>query len=105
VGVAKPDPRIYEILFACVGRPASELLFIDDSIANVRASEAAGMAAIHYRPGCLSETQHPSFPAEPCPRRAALCRLGGAVRRAFAFLRRQHKRRRRWRTSKNSDLS
>ena len=50
VGAAKPDPRIFEILFKRVGRPASELLFIDDSIANVRASEAAGMAAIHYRP-------------------------------------------------------
>ncbi len=50
-GVAKPDPRIYGILFERVGRPSSELLFIDDSIANVRASEAAGMAAIHYRPG------------------------------------------------------
>ena len=51
VGVAKPDPRIFEILFARVGRLPSELLFIDDSIANVRASEEAGMAAIHYRPG------------------------------------------------------
>jgi 2-haloacid dehalogenase len=50
-GVAKPDPRIFEILFERVGRRPRELLFIDDSIANVRASEAAGMAAIHYRPG------------------------------------------------------
>jgi 2-haloacid dehalogenase len=57
VGVAKPDPRIYEILFERVGRPASELLFIDDSIANVRASEAAGMAAIHYRPGVDLESE------------------------------------------------
>jgi HAD superfamily hydrolase (TIGR01509 family) len=51
VGVVKPDPRIYEMLFKRVGRPASELLFIDDSAANVRAAEALGMAAIHYRPG------------------------------------------------------
>ncbi len=51
VGVVKPNPRIYEILFARVGRPANELLFIDDSIANVRAAETLGMAAIHYRPG------------------------------------------------------
>ncbi len=50
-GVAKPHPRIFEILFERVGRRPAELLFIDDSIANVRASEAAGMAAIHYRPG------------------------------------------------------
>ena len=57
VGVVKPDPRIYEMLFERVGRPASELLFIDDSIANVRASEAAGMAAIHYRPGVDLESE------------------------------------------------
>jgi HAD superfamily hydrolase (TIGR01509 family) len=51
VGVVKPDPRIYEILFERVGRLPSELLFIDDSAANVRASEAAGMPAIHFAPG------------------------------------------------------
>jgi HAD superfamily hydrolase (TIGR01509 family) len=51
VGVVKPDPRIYKLLFERVGRPARELLFVDDSAANVRAAEALGMAAIHYRPG------------------------------------------------------
>jgi 2-haloacid dehalogenase len=51
VGVVKPDPLIFEILFQRVGRPASDLLFIDDSAANVRASEAVGMPAIHFRPG------------------------------------------------------
>jgi 2-haloacid dehalogenase len=51
VGVVKPDPRIFEILFARVGRRAGELLFVDDSAANVRASQALGMAAIHFRPG------------------------------------------------------
>lgn len=50
VGVAKPNPRIYEILFERVGLPPHALVFIDDSLANVRAAEAAGMAAIHYRP-------------------------------------------------------
>ena len=57
VGVAKPDPRIFKILFDRVGRPASDLLFIDNSIANVRASQAAGMAAIHYRPGVDLESE------------------------------------------------
>ena len=51
VGVAKPDPRIYEILFERTGRKPRELLFIDDSVANVRAAEALGMSAIHYAPG------------------------------------------------------
>jgi 2-haloacid dehalogenase len=57
VGVVKPDPRIYEILFERVGRRPSELLFIDDSPANVRASEAAGMQAIHFRPGVDLEVE------------------------------------------------
>jgi 2-haloacid dehalogenase len=65
VGVAKPDPRIFEILFERVGRKASDLLFIDDSIANVRASEAAGMAAIHYRPGVDLESELRSRGALP----------------------------------------
>ncbi len=57
VGFIKPDPRIFEILFKRVGRPTSELLFVDDSIANVRASQALGMAAIHYRPGADLESE------------------------------------------------
>ena len=57
VGVVKPDPRIYDILFARAGRRPDELLFIDDSIANVRASQALGMAAIHYRPGVDLESE------------------------------------------------
>jgi HAD superfamily hydrolase (TIGR01509 family) len=51
VGVVKPEPRIYEILFERVGRRPSELLFIDDSAPNVRAAEALGMPAIHFAPG------------------------------------------------------
>jgi HAD superfamily hydrolase (TIGR01509 family) len=51
VGFVKPDARIYEILFERAGRRPSELLFIDDSPANVRASESLGMPAIHYGPG------------------------------------------------------
>ena len=51
VGVVKPDQRIYEILFERVGRRPNELLFIDDSTANVRAAEALGMPAIHFTPG------------------------------------------------------
>ena len=51
VGVVKPDPRIYEILFERVGRRPGELLFIDDSPANVRAADELGMAAIHFTPG------------------------------------------------------
>ena len=51
VGFVKPDAGIYEILFKRAGRRQNELLFIDDSPANVRASEALGMPAINYGPG------------------------------------------------------
>ena len=51
VGAVKPDRRIYEILFERVGLGPEDLLFIDNSPANVRAAEALGMATIHYRPG------------------------------------------------------
>jgi HAD superfamily hydrolase (TIGR01509 family) len=51
VGLVKPDAGIYEILFKRAGRRAGELLFIDDSPANVHASEALGMPAIHFGPG------------------------------------------------------
>jgi HAD superfamily hydrolase (TIGR01509 family) len=65
VGVVKPDPRIFRILFERAGCAPSELLFVDDSIANVRASEAAGMAAIHYRPGVDLESELRSRGALP----------------------------------------
>ena len=51
VGVAKPHRKIYEILFERAGRKPHELVFVDDSLANVRAAEEAGMATIRYQPG------------------------------------------------------
>jgi HAD superfamily hydrolase (TIGR01509 family) len=57
VGVAKPDPRIYEILYDQVGRRPEELLFIDDSLRNVEAARVTGMAAIHYRRGVDLESE------------------------------------------------
>ena len=57
VGVHKPDAGIYQILFKRAGRRPNELLFIDDSLANVQASEALGMPAIHYRPGMDLESE------------------------------------------------
>jgi HAD superfamily hydrolase (TIGR01509 family) len=65
VGAAKPDPRIYEILFAQVRRPPQELLFVDDSLRNVEAARAAGMAAIHFRPGVDLESELEAHGALP----------------------------------------
>ena len=57
VGVVKPNPRIFEILFARVGRLPSELLFVDDSPVNVSASQAVGMSAIRFHPGVDLESE------------------------------------------------
>jgi putative hydrolase of the HAD superfamily len=49
VGVAKPDPRIYEIAAARSGVPADRCLFLDDRQENVDAAVALGMTGVLYR--------------------------------------------------------
>lgn len=50
-GLAKPDPRIFALLFERYGLEPSRTLFIDDSERNVAAAQAAGMDVIHCPPG------------------------------------------------------
>ncbi len=38
----KPDPRIYAIACERAGMPAHEMLFVDDSLANIAAARALG---------------------------------------------------------------
>ncbi|HSQ27052.1 MAG TPA: HAD family phosphatase [Anaerolineales bacterium] len=45
--LVKPDARIFEVLIQRTGRPAHELLLIDDSEANVDTACSLGMQAIH----------------------------------------------------------
>jgi 2-haloacid dehalogenase len=49
-GVAKPEPAIFEVLARRTGRSLAELVFIDDSPANVAAASAAGLDAIRFSP-------------------------------------------------------
>jgi glucose-1-phosphatase len=52
----KPDPEVYRRCAARLGIPTSEVLFVDDSPANVAGAEAAGMLAHrHATPGTLAE--------------------------------------------------
>ncbi len=54
VGVAKPDPRIFDLLLAKIGRPAAQCLLIDDSPTNIEAAHRLGFQTIHYQsPGQL----------------------------------------------------
>ncbi|WP_338118024.1 HAD-IA family hydrolase [Streptomyces coryli] len=49
VGVAKPDPRIYEIATTAAGTPPERCLFVDDRMENIDAAAALGMTGVHYR--------------------------------------------------------
>jgi 2-haloacid dehalogenase len=47
-GVAKPDPRIFDILRKRVGHDLSSCIFIDDGMVNVAAAREAGLNAILF---------------------------------------------------------
>ncbi len=47
-GIAKPDPRVYELVAERSGLPLDRLVFIDDRAANVAAAAALGMAAFVF---------------------------------------------------------
>lgn len=49
VGVAKPAPEIYRLACARLALPPAACVFVDDLEANVRAAEAEGLRAVHYR--------------------------------------------------------
>ncbi len=48
-GVAKPDPRIFELTWKRLGVQSTEMLFLDDSQRIVAAAHALGIHAIHFR--------------------------------------------------------
>jgi putative hydrolase of the HAD superfamily len=48
VGLAKPDPAIYELTLARLGVSPGEAIFVDDGAANVQAAAALGIHAIHF---------------------------------------------------------
>ncbi|MGM7666240.1 HAD family hydrolase [Microbacterium sp. A93] len=48
VGVAKPDRGFFDHVAQQVGADPAEILFIDDSEANVEGARAAGLASIHW---------------------------------------------------------
>lgn len=48
LNMMKPDPRLYAIALERLGFPASEVLFVDDSAANVAGAAAVGMPAHRF---------------------------------------------------------
>ncbi|MFE8964038.1 HAD family hydrolase [Streptomyces iakyrus] len=49
VGVAKPDPQIYEIAAERAETAVERCLFVDDRLENIEAAVALGMTGVHYR--------------------------------------------------------
>jgi epoxide hydrolase-like predicted phosphatase len=49
VGFAKPDVRIFQIALYRLGLSPEEIVYLDDTIANVDSARLPGMQAIHYR--------------------------------------------------------
>jgi 2-haloacid dehalogenase len=49
VGLIKPDPRIFELLLARIGRPPAECVYIDDNPKNAAAAAALGFDAIAFQ--------------------------------------------------------
>ncbi|XVQ82064.1 HAD-IA family hydrolase [Microbispora siamensis] len=66
VGVAKPDPRIFEIAARHAGVPPERCLFVDDRAENVDAARVLGMTGLVYRaPADLKIALLPLFEEAP----------------------------------------
>lgn len=48
IGVAKPDPRFFEVAVEQIGVPAGQVLFVDDVLANVEGARSVGLLAEHF---------------------------------------------------------
>lgn len=48
VGLAKPDPRIFQVLLQEVGRPARDCVFIDDNPENIAEAGRQGFETIRF---------------------------------------------------------
>ena len=47
-GIAKPDPRIFQILAGRLAHPIDDVFYVDDSDRNVGAARSAGMDAVRF---------------------------------------------------------
>lgn len=51
VKVAKPDPAIFQLTLAQLGRQPGEAVFVDDSPTNIQGAQIVGLHTIHYTRG------------------------------------------------------
>ncbi len=48
-GLAKPDPRFYQLMLDRLGVKAEEAIFVDDFVENVAGARAVGMKAVQFK--------------------------------------------------------
>ena len=48
IGAAKPDPAFFRTAVERIGRPAEQVLFVDDVLANVESARSVGLVAEHF---------------------------------------------------------
>lgn len=53
----KPEPAIYEIAAQRFGHPVQELVFLDDHLPNVRAAQALGWNALHFKNAAQADAE------------------------------------------------
>lgn len=60
VGLAKPDPRIYQLILERLQVPAQAAIFLDDVVVNVEAARSVGLMGIHFHSAgqALAELEH-----------------------------------------------
>ncbi len=60
VGVAKPDPAIFDFALPALGLEPSDVIYVGDSVKyDIRSAQAAGMTPLHFDPFNLCEqTDH-----------------------------------------------
>lgn len=51
LGVAKPNPQIYQILAKTIDTEFTEILFVDDFVENIQVAQELGIHTIHYHSG------------------------------------------------------
>ena len=56
-GVAKPDPRVFEIVATRSGLPLDRLVFVDDRLDNVLAAQALGMDGVLFTDAAALRTE------------------------------------------------
>jgi putative hydrolase of the HAD superfamily len=65
VGVAKPDPAIFDFALPSLDLDPSEVIYVGDSVKyDIRSAEAAGMTPLHIDPFGLCEERDHSHVAD-----------------------------------------